>query len=244
MQEKIIIEGEFGKISGVLNSVSDNEEIVIVIHGLGATKEKGARILSEELAEAGVNSLRIDLDNLGESDLDFKEDACITNYVTQVLASIEYARKRGYRKINLLGTSFGGAVALSTAMKDRSIHKIFLRAPTLDFQKDFLVDMGKKKLEEFKEKGYATYDGDRYFSMDCYYDAEKYSMSENAHKIKQKIMIIVGDNDRWIDYKRVEEIAPLFPDANLQIIKGADHSLGVQGDYSKGLEILKRYFSE
>ena len=94
------------------------------------------------------------MDNCGESDLDFEKDTNITNYVSQVESSIVFVKSRNFETIDLIGTSYGGMVVLVTAMNQKIIRKVFLRAPMLDWKSNFIKKRGKEKLIEWKEKGY------------------------------------------------------------------------------------------
>jgi pimeloyl-ACP methyl ester carboxylesterase len=248
MEEKVFFEGKFGKICGVLHSANNKDEIVIIIHGFHATKETSAKINADILEKLGINSLRIDLDNIGESDLDFCKMVSIPNYVSQVESTTNFVKEKGYKQISLLGTSFGGLVALAIALKHPEIKRIFLRAPLLDLQKKWQEQIGEKKLAEFERKGsipYISSAGDLlYYSFNCYASAKNYSMFKLAKDIKQPIMIIHGDADVEVDYSDSKSITKKFPNATLKIIEGADHTLGVNGDFSEGTKLLKEFFSK
>ncbi|GEM_PF-1783935 len=247
MEEKVFFEGDFGKICGVLHSVEVKNEVVIVIHGFSSNKESSAKSNSEKLNEIGINSLRIDLDNQGESDLDFKTKVSIPHYVQQVEAAITFVQSKGYKEISLLGTSFGGIVALATALNHPEIKRLFLRAPVLDYQKHLEKKLGEKIEECKREKRIPHFNkaGEKtYFNFNCYETAKDYSMFEQAPRIKQPIMIIQGDKDLSVDYHVAEEVVGLFLNAELKIIKGAGHNLGVDNDFSEGISIMKNFFSE
>lgn len=74
MEEKIFFNGDFGKICGILNQIENSSEIVIICPGFSSHKNTSAKISAELLATIGISSLRIDLDNQGESDLEFKNE--------------------------------------------------------------------------------------------------------------------------------------------------------------------------
>jgi len=243
MEKKVFFNGEFGRICGVLHQVGNKNEIVIIVHGHSATKKTSAKINSDELNKIGINALRIDLDNQGESELDFKTGCNISNYIKQVEATINFVKKKGFKEISLIGTSFGGNVVLMTALKHPEIKRIFLRASTYDFQKELLTKFGVDRIKEFKNRGMISYDNKTYFDFNCYEDAKDYSIFEHAKEIKQPIMIIQGDEDKEVDYLVAQKILGNFPNARLHIIKGADHKLSVKGDFSEGIEVMKNFFS-
>ncbi|MGV8161733.1 MAG: alpha/beta hydrolase [Candidatus Nanoarchaeia archaeon] len=247
MEEKVFFEGELGKICAVLYSTNNLEELIIIIHGFPSTKESGAVPISKALNNIGLSTLRIDLDNYGESDLDYLKCANVPNYVKQLDATINFAKTKGYKKISLVGTSFGGLVAMATALKHPEINRLFLRAPLFDIERHMINKFGKAKLKEFEEKGIFPYikRENKIFEVNIglYTASKEYSMFKHASKIKQRTLIIQGDMDEEIDYKISQEIINLFPNAELRIIKGANHSLGIKGDFTISLSLLKEFFS-
>lgn len=63
------------KICGILDEPnSESDEIVIIIHGFSSTKDSGAKYVAEELSKRNINSIRIDLDNRGESEPRFEKN--------------------------------------------------------------------------------------------------------------------------------------------------------------------------
>ncbi|MFA6072836.1 MAG: alpha/beta hydrolase [Candidatus Woesearchaeota archaeon] len=258
MEEKVFFKGKFGNICAILHTANNTqnnqeknkeknnkEELIIVLHGLGSNKNRGPKQTCEILSEIGIDSLRIDFDNKGESDLDFSTQLNIPNYVLQVEAAIQFAKRKKYKHISLIGTSFGGIIALATALKHSEIKRILLRAPVLDWQERLENKFGKKKLEEFKQKGsiiHPDLEQDFIYNYDCYESAKGYSMFENASKIKQPLLILQGDADTDIYPATAKKVAPLFPNAILHIIKGGSHKLDVNGDFSEGHKLIKEFF--
>ena len=145
--EKVFFDGELGKVCGVLETVDNKDEIVILVHWFSSTKETSAKVNAKILNEIWINALRIDLDNQWESELDFKTGITIPNYIKQVEASIKFVKELWYKEISLLGSSFGGIVVLSTAITHPEIKKIFLGAPVLDLQRHLKNKYGEKKIE-------------------------------------------------------------------------------------------------
>jgi len=248
MEEKVFFDGEFGKICGILNIINKDNEIVIMAHGLRGHKNTSAKFLAKELETIGINSLRIDLDNVGESNLDLKTQISIPNYVKQIKSSIKFVKEKGFKEISLTGSSFGGICVLTTALTEKYIKKILLRAPVLDWQKVLLNKLGQEKLDKCeKEKLIPHTNGEGEtikYTFDCYTTAKDYSMYDRAKEIKQSIKIIQGDKDEEIDYKIAQEIVKLFPNAELKIIKGATHNLSVNGDFSLELKETREFFSK
>jgi len=243
MEKKVFFNGELGKVCGVLHTVENKNEVVILVHGTSSTKETSAKINAYELNKIGISALRIDLDNQGESDLDFRTGCNISNYIKQVEAAINFLKEKGFKEISLIGTSFGGNVVLIVALKYPEIKRLFLRASTYDFQKELVEKNGEDKVREFRDKGLICYGDGKCISFNCYNDAKQYSILEHAKNIKQPIMIIHGNKDKEVDYKNAQKIVDIFPNAKLHIIKNAGHILGVNGDFSEGKKVMIDFFS-
>lgn len=246
MEQKVFFEGEFGKICGVLHKYDENSEIVIIVHGFSSNKDSSAAILARSLNEIDINAIRIDFNNRGESELDFEEGVSIPNYIKQIESTIDYCKSVGYNKISLVGTSFGGIVAFSTAAKHPELNRLLLRVPVVDFQKHLERRYGKDKLGQYKLDNKIPFErreGDKiYFNYNAYESAKGHSMKENAHKIEMPTLIIQGTEDEALDWTWIKDVIDLFPNAELKIIEGADHSLSVNGDFSKGLEYAIEFF--
>lgn len=247
MEEKVFFEGELGRVCGVHHKVEGSKEIVIVVHGFSSTKETGAIASSNEINAAGVSAIRIDLDNQGESELDFKTSVTIPNYIKQVEATMDFVKSIGYTEVSLLGTSFGGIVVLSTALSHPEIKRMFLRAPVVDWQR-LLDDRNGDKINEFRSAGlipHVNKHGDTlYYTFDCYESAKEFSMYERAAELKMPIQFLHGDSDTAVNVKYSQEVVSLFPNAELYVVKGANHGLSVDGDYTEALKVLRDFFSK
>ncbi len=244
--QKVFFDGELGKVCGILETVDNKNEIVILIHGFSSTKDTSAKTHARILNKLWINTLRIDLDNQWESELDFKTWICIPNYIKQVEASIKFVKKNWYKKISLLGTSLGGIVALSTAITHPEIKRIFLRAPVLDNQRHLIRKYWKEKIEEFRKKWKITHtnrDWDIFsYTFKHYETAKDFSMFDHAPNLKQEIMIVQWDKDKSVDYKVAIELVNKFPNAKLHIIKWADHKLSVNGNFDEWKKVMKQFF--
>jgi len=215
MNEKFFFPGNFGKICGILNTDAESKETAIIIHGYTSNKDSSAKAIAKALNSIGINTLRLDLDNQGESDLDFTTEANIPNYVEQISASILFLKSKKLSTIHLAGTSFGGTIAIYSALKHPEIQKIFLRAPVLDW--DFHKDSNKNKRNHLS--------------------------TQDANSIYQKMMIIHGTEDKSVDYKISEKMVKYFPNAVLHIIENANHDLAINGNYRMGIKLMKDFFA-
>ncbi len=56
-------------------------------------------------------------------------------------------------------------------------------------------------------------------------------------------MILQGDEDKDVNIEQNKEIVKNIPNGKLKIIKGANHVLSVNGDYSESIKLLKEFFT-
>jgi len=247
MQEKVFFNGPFGKICGVLHKVDDKKEIVILIHGFSSTKDRGTLNATQALENAGINAMRIDLDNRGESELDFESGATVPNYIKQVEATIKYCKEVGFKEISLVGTSYGGTVAFAVALSHPELKRLVLRAPVVDYKEHVLWSYGKEKLQEFEKQGFVPYFSNTTkellkVNFDYIIKSYPYSMYEHAKEVQIPVLIIQGDKDEDVDPEAAKRAVKFFPNAKLYMVKGAGHHLGVNGDFSEAHNVLVDFF--
>lgn len=107
---------------------------VLFCHGFAGNKSGRYRIyvsLAEKLAQNGIASLRFDFRGSGDSEGDF-HSMTINSEVEDTLLGLKILRKTAgidNQRIGVLGNSFGGAIAVLTAHRDRHVKSLALLAP-------------------------------------------------------------------------------------------------------------------
>jgi hypothetical protein len=95
--------------------------LVILCHGFTGTKTESGRLFvqaARALRKAGINALRFDFMGSGDSSGDFNQMTPNTQ-IRDALDVLAWARRR-YKRIALLGASFGGATAICAAHQART----------------------------------------------------------------------------------------------------------------------------
>jgi pimeloyl-ACP methyl ester carboxylesterase len=238
--ERIVFKNSNGqKIVGDLETANSEDEVALFLHGFSSNRDGGPKVMAKALLKNNINSFRIDFDDQGESEPKL-EDANITAYKDTALCAIKEMEKRGFHKIDLIGTSFGGAVALAVA-NEYPLNKLVLRAPVLDHYKRMIERYGQDELQKSEKQGYFVYkksDG-RVLRIDYGWieDGKNYPFEE-MKDLNIPILIIHGTNDQTVDYSESRKAVKEFPNAELVTVEGADHHLGVNGDWSISLNAL------
>jgi len=104
------------RVSGILATPQDiADRVAVLCHGFLSNKNSTTnKIMTTLLLERGIAALRFDFFGQGESKGPF-EQITVSLAVKQALAALDLAASEGYRRIGLIGSSFGGLVALLTA---------------------------------------------------------------------------------------------------------------------------------
>lgn len=105
----------------------DGEHGVLLVHPFHS--ERGAwGDLGEVLDDQGANVLALDLRGHGTS----RGEAEPTKMVEDIKAGVAYLRKRGAKKVTLLGAGLGGNLAFVAAAADPEITDVVMISPRLD----------------------------------------------------------------------------------------------------------------
>jgi len=134
-RQQVIIENEGQKIFGVLHLPLTGSQVpaVAMCHGFAGNKVGKYRLyvqIAERLSQLGIASLRFDFRGSGDSEGQFSE-MTIDSEVSDALASFHFLRshpKINKDQIGLLGNSFGGAIAVLAAARDKQIRSLVLLA--------------------------------------------------------------------------------------------------------------------
>ncbi|MFP4402370.1 MAG: alpha/beta hydrolase [Candidatus Nanoarchaeia archaeon] len=245
MNQKVFFEGEFGKICGILNLIENSTEIAIVIHGFSSTKDNtSGKIIEEEFSQLNISTLRIDLDNQGESDLEFKY-GFVSNYITQVNSAIAYCQSLGFKHISLIGGSYGGVVTLAVAAQRDDLKRLFLRCPGIGtFYYQYLKDKTSQNYIDVKNGGTINTHGEE-FDIEILNDMEQYyPLTQLAKQITIPTGIVHGTKDETIPYEDTIEFSKEIENCELTIINGASHNLGVGEDFSEWRGALVEFFNK
>lgn len=250
MNEKIFFKNsKEQKICGILEEPNENkEEVVVIVHGYSTDKNRSsAKQMAEELTQRKINSFRIDLDGCGESEGEF-ENQTITSAADDISSAIELMKNKGYKKIDLFGSSAGGLSAMAAALKHPEINKIALKSPVSDYPAQKLRKHGQKYIDDWKEKGstiYTSGDGRQLkVNYTFFEDAKKHVMYDKVKDIKCPALIIHGTKDDTVNIEDSRKLVKGFPNAKLIELKGADHALAINGDRTQSNKLFGDWFEK
>ena len=129
----ILVRTNMGSIRCLFHQVEEATEAIIWVSGAGGGFSGGGglfSILSDELMEDGVSSLR----------LNYRKPNDFLHCMLDVLAGVYFLQDRGYERVALVGHSFGGAVVIAAApLSDAVVTVVGLASQTYGAQYAHLV---------------------------------------------------------------------------------------------------------
>ena len=209
---------------------NDYEKLVIMIHGFGSDKdEKGNYVLLEKLLEKNnVATIRFDMPGHGESN--GKTEEYSIDDVVLIVKS--FVSKYKYKNYCLVGTSYGGAVAVLAA-KSLIIPKIVLYSPLLNFKNNIIYPqnkfcslfLGEKAFKRIEKFGFSFFGfTDAKIGKQLFEDANKYAPEKEIGNLKSNILIFHGEDDEIIPIIQSKEIVTKYNNVKLQIVPKEKHS--------------------
>ncbi|MBI5221380.1 MAG: alpha/beta hydrolase [Candidatus Magasanikbacteria bacterium] len=224
------------KICGILEKSNKNSSrVVILIHGYSSNKNRPSSLdLATELSKRGINSLRIDLNGCGESEGEFKFQT-ITSTVDDVEAAMNYLKSLGYSQMELFGASAGGLTAMATALKHPEVARLGLKCPVSDYVDQKIKRKGKGGIQEWKDEGFSIYTSsssgrEHQVDYSVFEDYKNYIMFDKVKDIKCPTLIVHGDADDVVDVEDSKRLVKNFPNAELMIMPGANHTFDKNED--------------
>ncbi|ESW26640.1 hypothetical protein PHAVU_003G135900 [Phaseolus vulgaris] len=229
-QQKVIItKKNDNKLVGILHE-SGTEEIVILCHGLGSTKEDDVMTnLAAALENAGVSSFRFDFTGNGESEGSF-EFGHYWREVDDLHDVIQHFHRANRIVTAIIGHSKGGGVVLLYASKYHDIKTVVNLSGRYDLKAGIEERLGKDYLERIRKDGFIDVmrsgSFDYRVTLESLMDRLDTNMHEACLQIDKdcRVLTVHGSSDPVIPVEDASEFAKIVSNHKLHIIEGADHS--------------------
>ena len=209
--------------------------LAVLCHGFLSNKNSTTnKTLTRLLNEQGLATFRFDFFGQGDSDGPF-EKLTTTLALQQAEAALDLVSARGYDRIGLVGSSFGGLVAILTAARRRDIACLALKCPVVDFAEELRLTFGLDELAQWQIlntipniMGGPDRVRLRYgFYEDClgqiaYEPAERISIPTVIVQGEQDECVPLHQSRRLYDALRGPKRLDLLPNADHQFTRGED----------------------
>jgi uncharacterized protein len=208
---------------------------VVLCHGFLSSKNSTTNTtLTRMLNEAGCATFRFDFFGQGESEGLF-EDITVSLAVRQAHAAVDLVQSQGYERLGLVGSSFGGLVAILTAAQRQDIACLALKCPVVDFAEELRLEFGPGELTRWQSTDTIPnlFGGEQRVRLkyQLYEDCLRNIAYEPAAHIVAPTLIVQGACDELIPLHQSRRLLEalggpkrmdLLPEANHQFTRGED----------------------
>ena len=248
--QNLFIDGDHGKLSAILQTPDGlkNYPLVIICHGFTANKEHLLlKNLADDLAAAGIASIRFDFNGHGKSDGDF-QDMTVLNEIEDAKKVYAYASTLpNVTSISIAGHSQGGVVASMVAgeLGAKKIKAVVLMAPAAVLRDDSLrgqlmgVTYNAINPPEYVE--IFTPHGNYKVGHNYIKTAQTLPIFETAEKFTGTALMIHGTGDIIVPYTYSLSYKKIFEQGEVRLLDGADHSF--TGRESQAAKLAMEFFS-
>ena len=219
------------------------DRVVLLCHGFLSGKNSTTnKALTRSLTEQGLATFRFDFFGQGESEGPF-EALTVPIALGQALAALDLLTERGYKRIGLVGSSFGGFISILTASHRHDIACLGLKCPVADFAEVLRLEFGEAGMAHWKSHheipdvtGGPQPVRLRYALYESCLDYDGYKA---AAGIKIPTLIVQGDKDELVPLHQSSRLMEALQGARqLEILRGADHMFSKGDDFKKMTGLL------
>ena len=233
--------------------------VALLCHGFLSNKNSTTnKTLTRALTEQGIATFRFDFFGQGESEGPFK-DITVTIALGQALAALDLLAAKGYARVGLVGSSFGGLIALHTASlcshppapgapgcafsRGPELACLALKCPVADFAETLRLEFGEAGMARWKSHHEIpdVTGGPKPVPMNyaLYESCLEYDGYKAAGAIKVPTLIVQGEKDELVPLHQSSRLMEsLQGKRQLEIIRGADHGFTKGEDFTKMATLL------
>jgi pimeloyl-ACP methyl ester carboxylesterase len=238
MEEALTFHDRHGHGIAAILSTPDRptKRLAVLCHGFLSGKNSTTNMtLTRLLHEQGVATFRFDFFGQGDSDGPF-EELTTTLAVHQAQAALDLVIARGYDQIGLVGSSFGGLVAILTAAQRHDIVCLALKCPVVDFAEELRLEFGPIELARWQATNSIPNimgGQDRVqLKYEFYEDCLKQIAYGPAEQITVPTLIVQGEQDECVPLHQCRRLhTGLGGVKRLDLLPDADHQFTRREDF-------------
>ena len=227
--ENITIDGDHGKLFGVLQAPDHqkNYPLVIIMHGFTANMENAPlSALANALEKGGIASLRFDFNGHGKSEGRF-QDMTVPNEIEDAKKVYNYAVKiPGVTSVSLAGHSQGGVVASMTAgiLGTQKVKSLALMAPAAVLREDAIrgILFGKQYDVLNMPETVDIFNGLK-LGANYVKTAQNLPIYETSSQYQGAALMVHGTLDTIVPYTYSLRYQRIYFNGEVKLIPGEDH---------------------
>jgi pimeloyl-ACP methyl ester carboxylesterase len=236
-------------IAAILSTPDEpTTRLVVLCHGFLSGKNSTTnKTLTRLLDARGIATFRFDSFGHGDSDGPFEE---ITTSLAlhQTLTALDLVTARGYDRIGLVGSSFGGLVAILTAAQRCDIACLALKCPVVDFAEEIRLTFGPEELVRWHATDTIQNimgGPDRVRLRYAFYeDCLRQIAYEPAERITVPTLIVQGERDECVPLHQSRRLHDALRGLKrLDLLPGADHQFSRGEDFHQMTTSISNWLS-
>ncbi len=222
------------------------ERIVLLCHGFMSDNASSTNLeLSRRLLAEGIATCRFDFDGHGLQSRPLQE-MLMSRCVQQVEAILDWLVAEAYGQIALLGSSYGGLIALHGAARKEAVKVLALKCPVSNYPPLWRDRLGEPGMKFWKENNLLTFaglDGRARLEYGFYEDLLKFDTYKEARSIDVPTLIVHGDADEDVPFAQSEKLFEILEcEKSFGVIEGADHPFSKKEDFEEMLALIYNWF--
>ncbi len=235
------------KVSALLTEPSlRTNRIVVLCHGFLSNKQSSTnRRLAELLIEKEISTFSFDWFGMGESEGSFA-DLTVDVCCDELEQALSFVRDKGYSRIGLVGSSYGGLIATLIASRDSQLTALGLKCPVPDFPEMLRLEFGQEAMDRWQSTGEIPDVTGSDTPIELHYAFYKNCLTYDAYTAAQAItaptIIVHGDNDELVPLSQIERLEQsLAGPKSLHLLPGANHHFGRPDDFRTMTTLLANW---
>jgi len=239
------------KVAGILATPEEKtDRIAVLCHGFLSNKNsKTNQALTALLPPQGIGTFRFDFFGQGESEGPF-EQITVSLAVWQALAGLDLMSSKGYRNLALVGSSFGGLVALLAAAQRPRIACMALKCPVPDFPEMLNLEFGGTGMAQWKATDTIPNvvpggSGRIKLSYAFYEDSLRHNGFDAAKVITAPTVIVQGAHDEYVPPRQILKLSESLGGPNsVAWLPDADHHFSRPEDFQTMTTLLSNWVAD
>ena len=237
------------RVASVLSTPDGGtDRIAVLCHGFLSGKHSTTnKTLTRLLETQRIATFAFDFFGQGDSEGPF-ESLTTTQAVGQAMAALDLVRQKGFTRVGLMGSSFGGLVAILAAAQRNDLACLALKCPVVDFGEELRLTFGDHELAQWKATDTIPNimgGTDRIrLRYDFYDDCLRHIAYEPARSITAPTLIVQGDQDECVPLHQSRQLyEALRVPKRLEMLPGADHQFTKAVDFRRMTTLLADWLS-
>jgi putative redox protein len=213
--------------------------VLLLCHGMESTRSgTKQQAIVERFVPQGFSVLRFDFGYVGESEGNF-EDLTMSGEVADTLGALDFLRDFETGPVVVVGSSFGGAVALLTAAQDPSrIHAVATMAAVGDTAL-FTDRLSEADIAEWRRTDRREWGDSSFLKASFLRDVEQLDISDVLSSLTQPLLLMHGEADEVVPPSHATLIeSAAAGDVTVVMFPGVGHRFDEPGALESLLDTL------